>query len=1698
MAQRLEDLIKDLDRAQKELLETKARMDELAQTNPDIFAKIVTSAERADIALEKVSQQFMELLSFLQNIPGTGGAQAGLIDKILGGEEISKRVGAGSSGKKMIMEQRLELEKLIATLRELLRIPHTPLSEMIGGPIDPTQITDEQLNRAAAQRTGALLPKRKEEEVTGIGKFPGLTPDQIIQYNATLKPLIASLDQLGLKVEDTFVVKHKLAADGTWQLATAITDETGKAHNLNAVLTQSGRIVDEFTYKQLQAKGAFGGQKSVTPITSLQQAFPAMPTEGLKSLNQMLQPSLQKIGQLGLSLEKLTPRVTEVDQQWSKVSMTLETSLGKFAQVDAYLSKTGELLSKAAYEARKFQEAMFTEKGLVGSLGAQRAQRALALAGKTQIGPGGEGFGVQHLKEVRTEQPSGISFLKFQAKDAENVVQRLEVVVDRFGKVLTRTNRRLLGFFDSIVRNTGELIKWSVGIGLVYGTYYRFQELLKTAIENQSKLADTVISLGEAQRGVNEIFDDASKVAAHTGEAINAVLETYTLAYRAVGGIEDPIKRTTSANRLLTDATILNKLSSLEASDSIDVLAGALRQLQKPEEDVATAFQRGTELLDKWVAVTRRANVDLATLATAFSITAESAENAGASMEEINAIIAVISEKIGGLGGRETGNAVRALIGGLYQQQGAELLSRYAIAVQDATGKMRPFLDVSQDIYELYQTGIIDETQLNKIGFVLGGGVRRGQQYVAFLSDFARVQEVVNSQVDVGGSAQDALNIKVATLQTSITELSNAFQTLAQTMGTDGGALDTMDGFLNILTKIVEFSDKAVSTLGNLTVPAALMAFSAMYFRGDIGKARVASIGAKMGGLAEGATFGAMSRIPVAGVQQRAVGMGLGAGQLASKYGPSLALGAIPAISRFIKGDLVEGGVEMGGAVIGAILSGGHPFGALAGSALVEAFISGLEKAEGRVADVLVDPFLKKVEDEQDVEDVLSKKEQIEKKIAEESADIFSYRIQSVFYNLIRGIPTLETGKGLEFQRLEPGEQLKDYQLKVAQARETVGAYEAGQRIGIPEDVYEDAKSFLQDVEELASYVPEDIPFEASEFARLQKEFSEVFGETLAGITNQARDDIREQLLQREISPKEYKSGLETVQGLPSALSRIFIAVNESQEETIVLTEENIDKIEEWSDVLISATAEDKEALNSLISEFSDLDKFLETIKGKADDAWFEYNGEMYQAVTLNEMWSDSAAGIIVTLDAITDAQEKQRLDAIQLPGVTGLEGYDESEYNKIVEAARKLQSARLEYFEGEEIGGEVFDAETADALVAKADPIFIYLGELLGYRLTEGVLSTEFLKLAEEQLLEEGAITKEGKGAGVGFQSFDMSSGQFMAQIMGGQYQAMLAKLEAAGYTPDISTLVPIFSDGIKDAMALDWKIVQYLLQQILDVEKKQLDGIYNLPAEGTFWVPQQTLEMARNLGYNEAVEAMGGGGGGLGGLLGGLPEEEEPIEYGAEAIDILQKPQWMQDLIESGGLDVSVMGELPTPDDYDRQTAENTARTADNTSILQNWNIADFTRDFEGMTDPQSVSSGVIPEEIPWDINDFLLQPQEDVTSVDASTGELMVKDSALIMEVSSIRSLIQTVFGTRGTGGGGMFGTMDMGTDMQNQTFAPSAPTDNRPIQTDLNIDINSQIQLVVDGRTLADIVKPYLYHDLIRWEGTSGAVNTTVTV
>ena len=1480
-----------------------------------------------------------------------------------------------------------------------------------------------------------------------------------------------------------------------------------------------------------------------------------------KSLQVAIENVNKEIGKYGDSVTGQQTSIRLLENGLRQYDTTIVTAGGATRKFTQYLDENNRILTKAQVEARETAAAAKELATAFKNADAARYDIAAKAAAKAGFDP------EKDLKDVYTQHPSGVSFLKYEMEDGMGVTQKYEVVLDKFGKELNRTNRRLLGFAESVKKNTIELIKWSVGVTLVYGTYYKFQQLLETAIDNQSKLAVVAVTLGNAQRDLNDIFDDAAKVALLTGESINAVLETYTYAYRAVGAIADPMIRTAKANQLLTDATILNKLSSLDAASSIDVLAGSLRQLQGPAMTVGEAFDYGTDLLDKWVVTTRNANVDLATLATAFSVTAESAMNAGMSVEELNAVIASLAEKIGGLGGRETGNAVRALIGGVYQEQATTILAKYGIAVKDTAGQMRDFLEISRDIYELYDQEIISASELNKIGLVLGGGVRRGQQYVAYLSDFGNVLEIVEKQSNSSGASQQALGIIMDTLQVTLTKLSNSVQNLAQTMGTEGGLLGAANSVLKVMTFLVDTTEQLVSLFGKLTLPAALLGLGAGYFSlgGSIGQAKRADFAGKIGSGTQNMMGGMMGMLPffqksdlqnikpVVGSDGKishfqkvptglialppGVSMGgiqkTGAQTIPARAGAfmqqnywGMMPGALAAVSRVGEEDYAGAGITMAATIGGALVGG--PWGALFGTMIAETFIAGMRDAEADLTDILVSPLQEYTEEEKGVVELSDlearRKINTEAVLAEGTIpilgllDTFVNNMNAKIFQAfgaegapIYGQPTNLFEKPEKLGYIKPGVKVDEMALMYLELE--AARYDALKKSGralndATKARHQEIQVLIEEAKLLSSRSLDPISIDKSTFSIEMKRLNEDFGGYLNDLSVGFQKQLRTQVTEGEIPTKEFTTGLETAQGarlnvlaIQAALSIASgIAEMRGEGEKIPITKKNM---EEFFNLVTEASPDVVTTLTQMTTKIVDLSAGLDSLEGLDVTATVNIEGIDWTREQLEDQIIETLKDIPIYAEFAKDALEDMAMAKIPQPQMvmTGFEDRTTAQMDMVIQKARDLQDEQLKAIyqadPTDEMGIDWYEWQTKQA--GDAQPIFVYLGELMGYHMAKGLLGTEYLNQALEDLVNSMQIPD----LEFGYQFLDTTQAQ-MQTIMP-QYEAIRQSILSAGGKSEESALLTFFSNSSSPVyMQKDWTIIQFLLGQLLKTEQnalktnrdqlkaaeKQLEGIYNLPGGASFYVPFDAYAMK----YKPEEE-------------GGIPDFEIPVQDFQIAVDKFGSilDQYKNYNVEAIQSLVGVFEYMETQFDKNRPTQPKTydveaiqslagmkfPEEPIDTNVL---NIGDIlmtaggnllenivtalTKTFEVFFPPKTEES--------TSAEDAKTIKTYDVEAIQSSLSPLTSKLSELVSQLTlqNKQGLGSTEFDLAETLSGGAITLSDI------NFTTPDVST-----KLSMNVDVRTTLHL--DGQEIWDSIKDYARTDLVNYGGVAGSASANYT-
>ena len=1419
----------------------------------------------------------------------------------------------------------------------------------------------------------------------------------------------------------------------------------------------------------------------------------------------------------GEGQELSAPRLKEMEGGFTRISGTIKAAGGATKEYTVYVNQLGQVLKRLPIKEATVSITDFNNQ-LSGRVGA--IQNVTKMLEKYK-------FQLTDLKKMTTEASTGITRLDFAMKGQGGATQKLTLHVTSLGKVLTDTQRRFRTFAGGIGRNIGESFKWAIAITAIYGPLRKLQDLVQLSIDNESKLADIGVVLGKNTGELQDIFEAAAKAAQATGESLNGVIEGYSLAYRATGNIANQTERARVANQLLIDSLVLSKLSTIDQAEAMDTLVAGLLQ-------AGYSLDQGSELLNKWVAVSKAANVSVDTLASSFAIMATAGEGVGLSFDEINAIVAVVAAKTE-LSATQAGNAVRAFVSGFQTKNAVEELAKYGIAVQNLEGESRDFMAVMLDIKQLTDAGLIDDAELNKLGTALGGrGARRGAQFTTFLKSLDDVQGLVTVSAEAQADAYDALGIKMNTVQTAITNLATQFQVLANAVGTDGGLLDLLKGLLGVLSDITEAATSFVAVMGKAA--PFLAAAGGLYAYGrSVG--RVQQMPQQFGGFVGGAMaqtgFGQRPGFQQRGTMGiRGVGMQAGAtgntmaqawGKQARIMAPGIGLLAAQGMMAHFniqEKDWDGLGAQIGGGVFGFLVGG--PIGSIIGSVIAETIVNGLQAAgqSGELADAFKGVFRGEETEEEDEETDLSREERLLEREEQLNKDLRSIvggewlvginlfaKEADNFLNGLIGLPKqwqddltgAQVAGGMLSGAIEAFEEGGAERVRELPGRGALGidSFTSDEEI---EQLIESYRELLKEIEDVSSqldalgkgFEPEGTPLDVELTDNLEK-----YGDLLRDEIVRAQGEFNEELIAGDITIKKYRESLERMGTDGEAVAQIFSALDDvlgNSAETLILT----------LDVISRTSTEEFGLITNLTSGIGDLKQQIAELESEGDiDMKLIAEGELEAAMFELEH----------VFNAIRSAQ---REPLIQFDAPVELDTRSIEDHNRVVAESMRIleedmqESIRL---------GLIPSDTTIKEVLATHDAIAVAIA---GKYVETMQIPMSIYKQAQENLAIPGRIAPPVAPAqGIDVRTIEQSQGAFMAA-----YEKQLQFLKSAFgdlYQGDFSTVGIIFEDGV-DVLHLDNLAMQLAMNDLIDVNQKQLEGVYNLPTDASFYVPFQGYK----LGFGE------GGGGGLGGaatelktssnnldraaralerierirererLLGRIPKEPlEPSDEIDRGFQVFKPKTSVQDLIGPWELDARERITEPPIGPWKQEGEDTlidklTRWAGDLDGILKGYfgvDTSEKSRDTESTTFFEQLGA-VFQKWIP-------LPEAGKIPGVGLGGGigtepPFSKLDSAST-KLENVATMLQPTLLPIGPAAPFGGGTSDLAADFGGMLDLLNQKISNLSgFTTNLKISSTSTTNLIVDGRTLAQVIKPYLYSDLIRFEDSGGSITTTIVV
>jgi TP901 family phage tail tape measure protein len=351
------------------------------------------------------------------------------------------------------------------------------------------------------------------------------------------------------------------------------------------------------------------------------------------------------------------------------------------------------------------------------------------------------------LSDELRAQANAISF-------SSDALGRGKITLDNFGMATDNAIRKVL--------------LWQIAIEAVYGMRRRLTDMIDSWKDLELTLSRISITTGKVGDQLYKYFQQVSDIAIEFGMPIDQTLRGMDLALRATARITDATKREQTAVQLLRDTSILANLSGMQYSQSIDIMVGSLRQM-------GMNLDEGGKLLDKWVKVSKNAAVSVNDLAQGFAIMADAASEAGMTVDQVNGVIAALSETVT-LGPTEVGNAIRSLMSTLYNTESINLMQKFGVAIEDATGNAKSFWDIMSQLSAMQMSGVLTESQWLALARAAGGGARRYAQFLALLSNWNAAMRISQISSLAQGDALDANRKIVDTLANSFDKFKAAQQ----------------------------------------------------------------------------------------------------------------------------------------------------------------------------------------------------------------------------------------------------------------------------------------------------------------------------------------------------------------------------------------------------------------------------------------------------------------------------------------------------------------------------------------------------------------------------------------------------------------------------------------------------------------------------------------------------------------------------------------------------------------------------------------------------------------------------------------------------------------------------------------------------------------------------------------------------------
>lgn len=357
---------------------------------------------------------------------------------------------------------------------------------------------------------------------------------------------------------------------------------------------------------------------------------------------------------------------------------------------------------------------------------------------------------------------------------------------------------------NDIRRATMRIADFGVAAKILNKIPQDIQKVIQYTKELDAAMTNIRIVSGKSMEEAQEFMRGLQQIAQKTGTTLSE------LASAANEWLRQGYESTEEIEELLDASTKLSKLGMIPASESVKLLTSSLKGMKLSANEAIS-------VVDKLTKLDMKSATSAQELAQALSKVANSARLAKVSQDEILGILSVGIETTQ-QSGDVIGTAVRSLLARFsnvkaskFSGSGEEtegtlndteaVLSKIGIRIRNASGEMRSFMDVLDDVAEKWDT--LDDVSRNAISTAMAG-TRQKEIFASIIENYDRVKELTEESANAAGTADEKYSAYMDSMEAATKRLQNAWEGFTQSLETS----TVMKFLTNKTALLVENADK--------------------------------------------------------------------------------------------------------------------------------------------------------------------------------------------------------------------------------------------------------------------------------------------------------------------------------------------------------------------------------------------------------------------------------------------------------------------------------------------------------------------------------------------------------------------------------------------------------------------------------------------------------------------------------------------------------------------------------------------------------------------------------------------------------------------------------------------------------------------------------------------------------------------------